>query len=222
MTELKIYNQQGKETGSLNLKDTVWDGEVNAHVLHLTLKKQLAGNHQGTHCTKRRDEVSGTGKKPWKQKGTGRARSGSVRSPLWRHGGVVFGPRPRSHAFATTRQFGKLGLLSALRNLIQDGKMSLLDDLKIQNPKTKEVASLVKKLNSDSALFLIDKKNETLERAAKNLPFVKVLPIGNLNVHDLLRFKKVLLTKETLQSLEKNWQETPSEPVAKKSKKVKS
>lgn len=203
MTEIIVYNAEGKETGKHALKGNLWKGEVNAHSLHLALRKQLAGARQGTHSTKRRDEVSGTGKKPWKQKGTGRARSGSVRSPLWRHGGSVFGPKPRDYSFQIPREAGRVALISALRNCAKDGKMALLDNLKIEKPKTREVASMLKNLKSDNALLLIDKKDDKLSRAAKNLPFVKVLPIKSLNAHDLLRFKKVLLTKETLSALEK-------------------
>jgi len=118
MAELNVYNQEGKEAGKVHLKGELWEGDVNSHVLHLALKRQLAGKRSGTHDTKMRGEVSGTGRKPWKQKGTGRARSGSVRSPLWRHGGVIFGPHPRKHGFDIPKQERLLALQSALRNLV--------------------------------------------------------------------------------------------------------
>lgn len=201
MPELNVYNQDGKEVGKVQLKK-LWNGEVHRHVLHLALRQELANRRTGTHSTKTRAEVSGSGRKPWKQKGTGRARAGSIRSPLWRHGGVIFGPHPRSHAFSLPRQVRQLAFKSAFLNLIEDGKLMVLDKLDIPDAKTKHLAQVLKNFKTNKALVLFSKTSEKLQRAGQNLSLSKFLPISQLNVHDLLRYKKIFLTKETLNALE--------------------
>lgn len=200
--ELAVYNQEGKEVGTVPLKAQLWEGEIHSHAVYLALRQELANRRAGTHDTKNRSEVSGSGRKPWKQKGTGRARAGSVRSPLWRHGGVIFGPHPRSHRFSIPRKFRGLALRSALRNLIEDNKLIVLEKLEIKEAKTKELAKILKNLKTDKSLILFKQTNDRLMFASRNLPRTKLLSIAQLNVHDLLRFKKVILTKETLKALE--------------------
>lgn len=202
MKELIIYNQEGKETGKVKLKSELWTGEVHSHALHLSLRQELSNRRAGTHSTKTRDEVSGTGKKPWKQKGTGRARSGSVRSPLWRHGGVIFGPHPRKHGFSLPRQVKSLGIASALRNLLADGRLAVLDSLEIPDFKTKHLAKVFRNLEANKTLVLTKGIDKKIERASRNLEKIKILPVARLNVHDLLRFEKVYVTKESLAMLE--------------------
>jgi large subunit ribosomal protein L4 len=202
MPELTVFNHEGKEVGKVHLKGELWEGEVHAHALHLALKRQLASKRAGTHDTKTRGEVSGTGKKPWKQKGTGRARAGSIRSPLWRHGGVVFGPHPRKHGFDLPKQVRRLALRSALRNLVLEHRLLVLDKLELAEAKTKAVAQMLEKLKAEKALILSHTKNEALWRACRNLAHAKLLPLSALNVHDLLRFKKVIVDKDTLKALE--------------------
>lgn len=202
MADLKIYSQSGKEVGTLRLKAEFWDGDVHAHALYLVLRRQLAARRAGTHDTKTRSEVSGGGKKPWRQKGTGRARHGSNRSPLWRHGGVIFGPHPRKHGFSLPQQVRLLALRSALCNLVKDQKLIVLDKLELKEAKSKVMAEILKNLKADQALILAARRDQALERAARNLSQAKVLPLSHLNVHDLLRFKKVVATQETLAALE--------------------
>lgn len=203
MISVKVYSQEGQEVGTMNLKGGLWKEPIHTHALYLTLRRELAVKRAGTHATKTRSEVSGSGKKPWRQKGTGRARAGSVRSPLWRHGGVVFGPHPRKHGFALQKEVNRLALRSALQNLLASDKFIVLDKLEISEAKTKNLVLILNQLKADKVLILIKETDEKLKRASQNLSRAKLLPLTQLNVHDLLRFKKVLLTKETFNTLEK-------------------
>lgn len=201
MSDAVIYNQEGKEVGKVALKGGLWEGDVHTHSLYLALRHQLAGKRLGTHSTKTRAVVSGSGKKPWKQKGTGRARSGSIRSPIWRHGGVVFGPHPRSHAFALPKQVRRLALYSAFRNLLQEKRLLILDKLEFSEAKAKAAADMLKKLKIQKALIVVKESSRNTEQAIRNLSGVKLLNISKLNVHDLLRFKNVVLTKDALKAV---------------------
>jgi large subunit ribosomal protein L4 len=202
MSELVVYHQDGKESGKVHLKEELWHGEIHPQALYLSLKKQLSSRRAGTHDTKKRSEVSGTGKKPWKQKGSGRARAGSVRSPLWRHGGVVFGPHPRKHGFDLPKQVKQLAVRSALRNLVQSHRLIVLDKFEVSEPKTKQIQLLLKNFKVENALVLLKERSQSVQRACRNLSGVKLLCLDSLNVHDLLRFKKVIVTKEILKDLE--------------------
>lgn len=201
MSQVSLYNQEGKEVGKVALKGDLWEGQVHSHALYLALRQQLANKRAGTHSTKVRSEVAGSGKKPWKQKGTGRARSGSIRSPLWRHGGVIFGPHPRSHAFELPKQVRRLALSSALRNLLKEERLFVLDKLELKEAKTKQAVQLLKNLKIKSALILVKEFDSVLKQATRNLSGVKLLSISKLNTHDLLRFKKVIVTQEALSVL---------------------
>jgi large subunit ribosomal protein L4 len=202
MSELAVYNHDGKEVGKVHLKEELWHGEIHQQALYLGLKKQLSSKRTGTHDTKTRSEVSGTGKKPWKQKGSGRARSGSVRSPLWRHGGVIFGPHPRKHGFFLPQQVRQLALRSALRNLVQNHRLIVVEKFETAEPKTKQIHDFLRRLKSENALILLKEKNDLIQRACRNLRGAKLLYLESLNVHDLLRFKKVIVPKEVLKNLE--------------------
>lgn len=203
MTLVPVYSLETEEVGKIELKGGIWEGKIHSHTLHLALHRQLAGKRAGTHSTKTRGEVRGGGKKPWRQKGTGRARAGSIRSPLWRGGGVIFGPHPRRHGFSLPRKIRSLAFQSAVRNLVQDKKLLVLNRLEIPEAKTKRVARILEKFGIEKALFLLKEPDRKLESAIRNLPHVKCLPIARLNLHDLLRFEKVITTEEALKSLEK-------------------
>ena len=184
------------------LKEQIFRLKARPHLLHQTVLMQLANRRAGTAATKSRGFVRGGGKKPWRQKGTGRARAGSIRSPIWAGGGTIFGPQPRDYSYRMPRSARRTALLSALSLKHQEGKLIVVDKLEPEQPKTKIMAKALAELNVQSALIVIAASNETVERSARNLPRVKVLRVDGLNVYDLLRYEHLILTEAALKALE--------------------
>ncbi len=205
--ELAIVDTKNKKVGSLEVSEDVFGVDVNEHILHEVVVMQLANKRRGTASTKIRDEVRGGGKKPWKQKGTGRARAGSSRSPIWRGGGVTFGPKPRDYSYKVPKKVRKIALKSALSYKVKNNDIVVLDKFESQFSKTKEVALLLKDLKIlNKALFLIEQENKNLQLAARNLPNARVLNLAGLNVYDLLYSSKLILTQSTISKIEERLQ----------------
>ncbi|MDC3417796.1 50S ribosomal protein L4 [Aquibacillus salsiterrae] len=197
MPKVALYNQGGSQVGDIELNDAVFGIEPNEHVLHDAVVMQQASRRQGTHAVKGRSEVRGGGRKPWRQKGTGRARQGSIRSPQWVGGGTVFGPTPRSYSYKLPKKVRRLALKSALSSKVKEDSIVVLEGLAFDAPKTKEVVKLLAGLNvSEKALIVTSDKDEVVARSANNLPNVKVLPVSEVNVLDLLTHDKLILTKD--------------------------
>lgn len=205
MAECSLYNMEGREVGQLTLVKEKWGIDPHVHVMHSALLRQLANRRAGTADTKTRGEVSGGGKKPWKQKGTGRARAGSNRSPLWRKGGVVFGPHPRDFGFELPRKVRRLALISALSAKVREKKLLGLEVMEFDKPKTSKMENLLSALKfnkDDTVLIVIPRKDENVMLSARNIRGVKVLLAQNLNVHDLLRHEYLLVTKDAVSKIE--------------------
>ncbi|MGB9791419.1 MAG: 50S ribosomal protein L4 [Thermacetogeniaceae bacterium] len=199
MPKAALYNAEGVRVGDLELSDDIFGVPVNEHVLHQAVVRHLANRRRGTASTKTRGEVQGGGRKPWRQKGTGRARAGSIRSPLWRKGGIVFGPKPRSYEQALPKKVRRLAVKSALSSRVQDGDLIVIEEIRLPQPKTKEVVRLLKSLDvTKSALLVLPERDELIERAARNLPGVGIALASELNAYDILAFDKVIMTKDTL------------------------
>jgi large subunit ribosomal protein L4 len=201
--QIPVLNTQGEAVGEAELRDTIFGLEPNVPVMHQAFVRQLANARLGTHKTKKRKEVRGGGRKPWRQKGTGRARHGSIRAPQWRGGGTVFGPQPRSYAKKMPRKMRRLAYRSALSVKAQDGQIVLLDDLQMEAPKTREMAAILERLRVDSsALILLPERNENVEKSIRNLPHVKGLRASYLNVRDLLSYDYVVMPLASLEVIE--------------------
>ncbi|WP_188456381.1 50S ribosomal protein L4 [Virgibacillus oceani] len=197
MTKVALYNQSGSQVGDVELNDSVFGIEPNTHVLHEAVVMQRASLRQGTHDVKNRSEVRGGGRKPWRQKGTGRARQGSIRSPQWVGGGTVFGPTPRSYSYKLPKKVRRLALKSALASKVKEDNLVVLESIAIDAPKTKEVVKMLDALNVDTKVLIVTaEKDETVIRSANNLQAVKVLTVEEVNVLDLLTHDKLILTKE--------------------------
>jgi large subunit ribosomal protein L4 len=198
-----VYDVNGKESGQVELPEAVFNVPVNAAVLHQAVRRQLANDRQGTHDTKTRGEVSGGGKKPWKQKGTGRARQGSTRAPQWRHGGTVFGPHPRSYEQKMPRKQRRLALKVALSVRSQEGAVRVVEEISLQEPKTRVVAGLFAQLGGGaSILFVIPEHDLLLEKSTRNLASVKTILATNLNPSDVLTANIVVFTRSALTQVE--------------------
>lgn len=203
MPKVATYDITGAQTGEIELNDYVFGAEVNVPVMHQAVVRQLANQRQGTHATKTRSFVRGGGKKPWKQKGTGRARTGSIRSPLWVGGGTVFGPHPRSHALGMPRKARRLAIRSALSDKVNNGEILILDQIQFEAPKTKSVVKMLNDFNiTAQKALIITEGDETVEKSARNLPGVKAIPSTGLNVFDILYHDKVFITKGAVAKIE--------------------
>jgi len=197
MPKVALLKQDGSNAGDIDLNESVFGIEPNTHVLHEAAVMQQASLRQGTHAVKNRSEVSGGGRKPWRQKGTGRARQGSIRSPQWVGGGTVFGPTPRSYSYKLPKKVRRLALRSALSSKVKEDNLVVLDGISIEAPKTKEVVNMLEALKvADKALIVTDNRDEVVARSANNLQSVKVLTVEELNVLDLLTHDKLILTKD--------------------------
>ncbi|WP_058305731.1 50S ribosomal protein L4 [Gracilibacillus massiliensis] len=197
MPKVALFNQSGSQVGDVEINDAVFGIEPNEHVLHDAILMQRASLRQGTHAVKNRSDVRGGGRKPWRQKGTGRARQGSIRSPQWVGGGTVFGPTPRSYSYKLPKKVRRLALKSALSSKVKEDSLVVLEGIAIETPKTKEVISMLSSLNVDAkALIVTADTNEALAKSANNLKNVKVLTVSEVNVLDLLTHDKLILTKE--------------------------
>jgi len=202
MPTVALYNINGEQVGELALKDEIFGVEVHEAVLHDAVVMQLASRRLGTHDTKTRSEVSGGGRKPWRQKGTGRARQGTIRSPIWRGGGIVFGPHPRSYSYSLPKKVRRLALKSALSAKVNSGDLLILDDLTLELPKTRDMVKILNNLKVDDALLVTAEKNETVEKSARNIPNIKPLTAVGLNVYDILAYNKLVLTKDAVAKVE--------------------
>ena len=199
--KVQVLEQSGKPVQDLELPDEVFSYPVNDHLIYEAVVNYLANQRQGTASTKTRGEVSGGGRKPWRQKGTGRARAGSIRSPLWRHGGTVFGPKPRDYSYAIPKKARKNALKSALTAKLAENLIMVIDNINLAQPKTKEAANWLKNLNIDSALIVDSRENENLFRSVRNLPQAKAVDEGQLNVYDVLKYRWIIFSQRAFNSL---------------------
>ncbi len=202
MANVSVYNMEGKEVGTIELNDAVFGVEVNEHLVHLAVVQQLANNRQGTQKAKTRAEVSGGGRKPWRQKGTGHARQGSTRSPQWTGGGVVFAPTPRDYSFKMNKKEKQLALKSALTSKVNDSKLIVVDELKMEAIKTKDFKAVMTNLNANKALVVMAEKDENVVMSAKNIPDVKTALTSTINVYDIMKAGTVVLTKDAVAKIE--------------------
>jgi large subunit ribosomal protein L4 len=203
MAKLPLYNVEGKSAGELSVSKEIFDRKANEQVVHSALIWFLASQRRGTHHAKTRAEVRGGGVKPWRQKGTGRARVGSIRSPLWRKGGVIFGPKPRSYAYNLPKKMRKLALKIALSDKAKAGKVKIVEELKVSEPKTKLAAKLLKNLKATGkTLIVLAEENKTFEQAARNLERVELISFKSLNIFDLLAAEWLLIEKKAMAGLE--------------------
>ena len=203
MANLKVIDQKGKDAGEVTLNDEVFGIKPNESVVFDAIIRQRAGKRQGTSKVKNRSAVRGGGKKPWKQKGTGRARQGSIRSPQWRGGGVVFGPTPRSYAYSMPRKQRRLAIKSVLSQKLIDKDLIVLDQLTMSAPKTKEFKSILDDLKVEGKVLVVS-EDKNIQYSARNLPNVKVITANGLNVEDVVNYDKLILTKEAIEKIEKN------------------
>lgn len=202
MPNVALYDITGKVIGDIELSENVFGQPVNEPVLHQVVVAHLANCRQGTQSAKTRSEVSGGGKKPYRQKGTGRARQGSTRAPQWTHGGVVFAPKPRDYSQKVNAKVRRIALKSALSSKVADSELIVFDALNIEAPKTKEMVKVLKAVDVDKALIVLADKDETVERAAANIPGVKTTQVGTLNTYEVLKYKKLILTKDSVAKIE--------------------
>lgn len=204
MPKVAVYNVAGQKTGEMELNENVFGIQFNEAVVHQALVMQLASRRQGTAATKTRAQVRGGGRKPWKQKGTGRARAGTIRSPLWVGGGTVFGPQPRSYSFRMPRKVRRLAIKSALSAKVAEGELLVVDALGFEQPKTKQVIDLLKNFNAadNKALIITAEENENVGKSSRNIEGVKAITSMGLNVFDLLHHDKILITKDAVTRIE--------------------
>ncbi|MDD5073026.1 MAG: 50S ribosomal protein L4 [Candidatus Omnitrophica bacterium] len=204
MAEIEIYNIIGKSVGKIELDKDIFNGEVNEPILHQVIRMYEANQRQGTASTKTRSDVSGGGKKPWKQKGTGRARAGTTRSPLWRGGGKVFGPHPRDYSYEVPKSVKRLALISSLNAKLNDKDIIVLDDIKLDKPKTKEIAAALRNIKAEKKpLLVLEEKNETVVRASRNIANLLLRDYKSLNAYEVLKQQKLVLTQKALAALTK-------------------
>ena len=202
MANVSVYNMEGNEVGSMELNDAVFGVEVNEHLVHMAVVQQLANNRQGTQKAKTRSEVSGGGRKPWRQKGTGHARQGSTRAPQWTGGGVVFAPVPRDYSFKINKKEKRTALKSALTSRVEAQKFVVLDELKLEAIKTKDFVKVLNNLNVSKALVVMGDKDVVIEKSAANVPDVKTTQATLLNVYDILKYDTVITTKAAVEKIE--------------------
>jgi large subunit ribosomal protein L4 len=203
MPKLNLYNMNGEVIGDIELSENVFGAEINKNVLHLAVVNQLANKRQGTQSTKTRSEVRGGGRKPWRQKGTGRARHGSIRSPLWIKGGVALGPKPRSYRYTLPKKVRRIAMKSALSSKVAENNMLVLESLNFDTIKTKQMVSVLDKLNIGStALVVLDTKDENIEKSARNIQGIKTTLVNTLNVYDILKYDKFIATKDAVSKIE--------------------
>ena len=202
MANVSVYNIEGKEVGSIELNDAVFGVEVNEHLVHMAVVNQLANNRQGTQSAKTRSEVSGGGRKPWRQKGTGHARQGSTRAPQWTGGGIVFAPKPRDYSFKMNKKEKKLALLSALTSKVADNKIVVLDEFKLDEIKTKKFAEVMNNLKVSKALVVLEGENKNVVLSGRNIPTVKVSATNEINTYDVLKYDALVVTKAAVEKLQ--------------------
>ena len=202
MAKVSVYNIEGEKVGDMELNDAVFGVEVNEHLVHMAVVNQLANNRQGTQSTRNRSEVSGGGRKPWRQKGTGHARQGSTRAPQWTGGGVVFAPKPRDYSFKMNKKEKNLALKSALTSKVADDKLIVLDSLKLDEIKTRKMVAILDNLKADKALVVLNDNDKNVIASAKNIPDVKTALTNTINVYDILKYDKLIVTKDAVATIE--------------------
>lgn len=202
MATVAVYNMQGAEVGKMDLNDAIFGVEVNEHLVKMVVTAHLAAERQGTQKAKTRSEVSGGGRKPWRQKGTGHARQGSIRAPQWKGGGVVFAPVPRDYSFKMNRKEKQVALRSALTSRLQDQKLMILDTISFDDVKTKQVVKMMDNLKLSKALIVMPEADKNVVLSARNIPDVKTTQVGKLNVYDILNNGTVVITKDAAQKIE--------------------
>lgn len=202
MANVSVYNMEGKEVGTLELNDAIFGVEVNEHLVHMAVVAQLANKRQGTQKAKTRGEVSGGGRKPWRQKGTGHARQGSTRSPQWKGGGVVFAPTPRDYTITLNKKEKRLALKSALTSRVNENKFIVVDELSFDEIKTKKFKAVMDNLKVSKALVVLDSENKNAVLSARNLPEVKTAYVNTINVYDILKYNTVVATKTAVAGIE--------------------
>ncbi|WP_102399166.1 50S ribosomal protein L4 [Haloimpatiens massiliensis] len=202
MPTVGLFNREGQKVGDIELAANVFGIEVNKEVMHQVVVAQLANKRQGTQSAKTRAEVSGGGIKPWRQKGTGRARQGSIRAPQWIHGGVVFAPKPRDYSKDVPKKVKRLALKSALSSKVADENILVLESLQMEAPKTKEMVKVLNAFEAKKTLIVVAEKDVNVYKSARNIEGVSVIPVNNLNVYDLLRYERLLVTKDAVAKIE--------------------
>ena len=202
MANVSVYNIDGKEVGKIDLSDAVFGVEVNEHLVHMAVVSQLANNRQGTQKAKTRSEVSGGGRKPWRQKGTGHARQGSTRAPQWTGGGVVFAPVPRDYSFKMNKREKRAALKSALTSRVEENKFIVIDEINFEEAKTKNFANILKNLDVSKALVVLEDDNKNAELSARNIADVKTAKTNTINVYDILKYNTVITTKAVVAKIE--------------------
>ena len=202
MANVSVYNMEGKEVGAIELSDAVFGVEVNEHLVHMAVVAQLANKRQGTQKAKTRSEVSGGGRKPWRQKGTGHARQGSTRAPQWTGGGVVFAPTPRDYTIRLNKKEKRLALKSVLTNCVNENKFIVLDELKFDEIKTKKMQAVLDALNVSKALIVLNENDANVVKSARNIANVQTALTNTINVYDILKYNTVVVTKDAVKTIE--------------------
>jgi large subunit ribosomal protein L4 len=203
MPKVDLFNMKGETVGEIELNDNIFGIDVNENAVHLAVQNQLANKRQGTQSTKTKSEVRGGGKKPWRQKGTGRARQGSTRSAQWIKGGIVLGPKPRSYSYTLPKKLKKLALKSALTSKVNEKEILVLDVLNFESIKTKQMANVLNSLKVESSvLIVLDSKNDAVEKSARNIPGVKTAFVNTINVFDILKYEKFIITRDAVEKVE--------------------
>ena len=202
MASVAVYNMEGNEVGSLELSDAVFGAKINEHLVHMAVVQQLANNRQGTQKAKTRAEVRGGGRKPWKQKGTGHARQGSIRAAQWKGGGVVFAPTPRDYSFKMNRKEKRAALKSVLTSKVNDSKFIVLDELKLDEIKTKRFVEILNNLKVQKTLVFLNDNDRNVILSARNIPKVKTALTNTINVYDILKYDTVVVTKDAVATIE--------------------
>ena len=203
MPKVDLYDINGKVVGDIELKDEIFNAEINTDAMYLAVESYLANQRQGTQSTKTRSEVSGGGVKPWRQKGTGRARQGSIRAPQWIHGGIALGPKPRTYTIRLNKKVKRTALKSALSSKVAESDIIVLDKLELSEIKTKNMAEILKNFNLEkNALIVLGEKNENVVRSAKNIPNVKTAYVNTINVYDIVKYNKFIVTADAVHKIE--------------------
>ena len=202
MASVSVYNMEGNEVGTMELNDAVFGVEINEHLVHLAVVRQLANKRQGTQKAKTRSEVRGGGRKPWRQKGTGHARQGSIRAPQWTGGGVVFAPTPRDYSVKMNKKEKQLAMKSVLTSKVNESKFIVLDELKLAEIKTKQIKAVLDNLKVEKALIVTKEKDDVVVKSANNLPKVATTALNNINVYDILKYDTVVVTSEAVAAIE--------------------
>ena len=202
MLKLDVLNKEGQIVGDIELNESIFGVEINANAMHQVVVAQLANKRQGTQSAKTRAEVRGGGIKPWRQKGTGRARQGSIRSPQWIKGGIVFAPKPRDHRISVPKSMRRVAFKSALSCKVAENEMMVIDSLEFDSPSTKAMLEVLKAFDAKKTLIVVDESNENVYKSARNIPGVRVSPVNNLNVYDILKYEKFIVTKDAVSKIE--------------------